>query len=63
MASQPGSADAGDTLSGRAAVVEGTRPSGSKPYRGIVALRGELRNQRGELVWHALITSLIGRRA
>ncbi len=54
---------AGDTLSGRAAVVEGTRPSGSKPDRGIVVLRGELRNQRGELVWHALITSLIGRRA
>ena len=52
----------GDTLRGRATVIEGTRPSASKPDRGIVVLRGELENQHRELVWHATITSLVGRR-
>jgi acyl dehydratase len=49
----------GDTLHGSATVVEGTRPSGSKPDRGIVVLRGELRNQAGQVVWHAEIATVI----
>jgi acyl dehydratase len=52
----------GDTLTGRATVVDGTRPSASKRDRGVVVLRGELTNQRGELVWFGRIVSVIGRR-
>jgi acyl dehydratase len=51
-----------DVLSGRATVADGTRPSATKPDRGILVLRGELTNQHGQLVWHARITSVIGRR-
>jgi acyl dehydratase len=52
----------GDTLRGSAVVVEGTRPSASRPDRGIVVLRGELHSQTGALVWHADIASAIARR-
>jgi acyl dehydratase len=40
---------AGDTLSGAAEVIE-TRPLKSRPGIGLVKLRHEVRNQRGELV-------------
>jgi acyl dehydratase len=51
----------GDTLIGRATVLE-ARPSKSKPDRGPVALRVELENQDGAIVWHATCWSLIRRR-
>ena len=52
----------GDTLRGRATVMEGTRLSVSKPDRGILVVRAELENQHGQLVWQADVTSLIARR-
>jgi acyl dehydratase len=52
----------GDILRGHATVTEETRPSNSQPDRGILVLRGELFNQRGERVWTATITSLVMRR-
>jgi acyl dehydratase len=52
----------GDTLRGRATILEGTRPSGTKPDRGIVVILGELENQHGQIVWRAEITSVVKRR-
>src|SRR5690606_21946359 len=39
----------GDTLEARS-TVEGARPSGSRPDRGVVTVLTEARNQRGEMV-------------
>ena len=52
----------GDVISGRATVQPQTRPSATKRDRGIVVIRGELRNDAGQLVWHATITSIMRRR-
>jgi len=52
----------GDTLSARAEILSQTRPSASKPDRGVLVLRAELANQCDELVWHATVTSLVRRR-
>jgi acyl dehydratase len=52
---------AGDTLHGRCTILE-CRASRSKPDRGIVRLRGELRNQRGEVVLRIEAVNFIGRR-
>ena len=51
----------GDTLSVTVEVVE-MRPSGSKPDRGSVKWRFEVRNQRAEIVLTAFITSILRRR-
>lgn len=51
----------GDTLNGRMEIVE-TRASNSRPNMGIVRWRGEVRNQRGELVLTLLGTNFFGRR-
>jgi acyl dehydratase len=51
----------GDTLSGQMEVIE-TRASNSRPNMGIVRWRGEVRNQRGELVLTLLGTNFFGRR-
>ena len=52
----------GDVLRGTVTVAEGTRPSRSKPDRGVLVLHAELVNQDDQLVWSAEITSIIGRR-
>ena len=51
----------GDTLSPRVIVLE-TRPSRSKPDRGILRFRVEVTNQAGELVLSMVSLGLIGRR-
>jgi acyl dehydratase len=51
----------GDTLSVRATIVE-TRPSASKPDRGLVRTRFEVLNQRGEVVMSAKAMNLLKRR-
>ena len=51
----------GDTLSVRATVVE-TRPSASKPDRGLVRTLFEVLNQRGEVVMSAKAMNLLKRR-
>jgi acyl dehydratase len=52
----------GDTLAGRAVVGE-ARPSKSKPDRGVLGLRMELVNQRGETAWYCTSWSLVQRRS
>lgn len=51
----------GDTLSARAVVLE-ARVSASKPDRGIVRMRWEVRNQHDELVISAQVICMFGRR-
>jgi acyl dehydratase len=51
----------GDTLIGQIEVLA-TRPSNSRQNMGIVRWRGEMRNQRGELVMSAVGTNFFGRR-
>jgi acyl dehydratase len=51
---------AGDSISVHAEVLE-VRPSSSKPDRGIVKIRSETRNQRGEVV-QSMITNQVVRR-
>jgi acyl dehydratase len=51
----------GDTLTGQIEVLE-TRGSNSRPTMGIVRWRGELRNQRGELVMSAVGTNFFGKK-
>ncbi|HVH65451.1 MAG TPA: MaoC family dehydratase [Candidatus Acidoferrum sp.] len=51
----------GDTLTGQMEVLE-TRISNSRPSMGIVRWRGELRNQKGQLVLSLLGTNFFGRR-
>jgi acyl dehydratase len=50
-----------DTLTLRATVLE-TRPSASRPDRGVVRLRTELLNQQGEIVLSMIGLSIFGRR-
>ena len=52
----------GDTLSGQMEILE-TRASNSRPTMGIVRWRGEVRNQKGQLVLSLLGTNFFGRRA
>jgi acyl dehydratase len=52
---------AGDSLSLEAEVVE-IRTSRSRPDRGIVSMRSELRNQRGEVVYRLLARMMVPRR-
>jgi acyl dehydratase len=51
----------GDTITARAEVLE-VRPSASKPDRGIVRMRYETANQRGEAVLTMVGVQLVGRR-
>jgi len=51
----------GDTLSVRATVVE-TRPSASKPDRGLVRTLFEVLNQRGEVVMSVRAMNMLKRR-
>jgi acyl dehydratase len=51
----------GDTLSGQIEVLE-ARGSMTRPSMGIVRWRGEMRNQRGELVMSAIGTNFFGRK-
>jgi acyl dehydratase len=51
----------GDTLSGRSIVVE-IRPSKSKPDRGVLRLRHEVMNARGEMVMLAENPIMLSRR-
>ena len=51
----------GDTLSPRVIVLE-TRPSRSKPDRGVLRFRVEVENQDGELAMSMVGASFIGRR-
>ena len=51
----------GDTLIGQIEVLE-ARGSNSRPTMGIVRWRGEMRNQRGELVMSAVGTNFFGRK-
>ena len=50
-----------DTLTGMIEVLE-TRGSNSRPTMGIVRWRGEMRNQRGELVMSAIGTNFFGKK-
>jgi acyl dehydratase len=50
-----------DTLSLRVTVLE-TRPSASKPDRGVLRIRTEMLNQRGEVVLSMIGLSIFGRR-
>jgi len=50
----------GDVLSGRAEVVE-ARPSRSNPERGVLGVRMQLVNQRGETAWYCTAYSLLRR--
>lgn len=50
----------GDILTGQIEVLE-TRGSNSRPTMGIVRWRGEMRNQRGELVMSAIGTNFFGK--
>ncbi|MEW5737867.1 MAG: MaoC family dehydratase [Myxococcota bacterium] len=52
---------AGDTLSGRATVLE-VKPSQSKPFMGAVRMKWEVFNQKGELVMHTTNWGLIKKR-
>lgn len=52
----------GDILSATYTVLE-VRPSGSRPTLGIVRGRGEMVNQRGEVVLHMLSAGFFGRRS
>lgn len=52
---------AGDTLSPRVTVLE-TRPSRSKPDRGVLRFRVEVENQAGELAMSMVGAAFIGRR-
>lgn len=52
---------AGDTLSAQGEILE-IRPSRSKPDRGMVRLRMETRNQRGEVVQELVTHVLVPRR-
>jgi acyl dehydratase len=51
----------GDTVHGRTTVLE-TRPSQSRPDRGVVRTRGELFNQHGQLVMSLLGINFFARR-
>jgi acyl dehydratase len=51
----------GDRLSGQMQILE-TRVSASRPTMGIVRWRGEVHNQKGELVMSLLGTNFFGRR-
>ena len=51
----------GDTLTARL-FIEATRPSKSKPDRGLITTRGEVANQRGEPVLRIRATMIIRRR-
>lgn len=51
----------GDTLTGQIEVLE-ARGSMTRPSMGIVRWRGEMRNQRGELVMTAIGTNFFGRK-
>ena len=51
----------GDTLAGQIEVLE-ARESMTRPSMGIVRWRGEMRNQRGELVMSAIGTNFFGRK-
>ena len=51
----------GDTLGGQIEVLE-ARGSMTRPSMGIVRWRGELRNQRGELVMSAIGTNFFGKK-
>lgn len=51
----------GDTLTGRMHSLE-TRVSSSRPTMGILRWRGEMKNQRGEVVLSLLGTNFFGRR-
>ena len=51
----------GDTLTGRMEVLE-ARGSNSRPTMGIVRWRGEMRNQRGELVMSVNGTNFFGKK-
>lgn len=51
----------GDTLSGQMHILE-TRTSNSRPTMGIVRWRGEVRNQKGQLVLSIVGTNFFGRR-
>jgi acyl dehydratase len=51
----------GDLLSGRGTVLEVT-PSRSKPDRGALRIRYEIRNQRGEVVMSMIAIGIFGRR-
>jgi acyl dehydratase len=51
-----------DTLHGFATVIAGTRESATKPDRGVLIVRGELVNQRGERVWVAEIATIVLKR-
>jgi acyl dehydratase len=51
----------GDTLTGKIEVLA-TRTSNSRPNMGIVRWRGEMRNQRDELVMGAVGTNFFGRK-
>lgn len=52
----------GDTISARVIIQPQTRPSATKPDRGVLVIRAELSNQDDQLVWHATITSIMRRR-
>jgi len=52
----------GDTLEARS-TVEGARPSGSRPDRGVVTVLTEARNQRGEMVNRFRRALMVYRRA
>lgn len=51
----------GDTLTGQVEVLE-VRGSMTRPNMGIVRWRGEMRNQRGELVMSAIGTNFFGKK-
>jgi acyl dehydratase len=51
----------GDTITGQMEILE-TRVSNSRPTMGIVRWRGEVRNQKGQLVMSLLGTNFFGRR-
>ena len=51
----------GDTLTGQIEVLEG-RDSMTRPNMGIIRWRGEMRNQRGELVMSAIGTNFFGKK-
>lgn len=57
----PRPVEPGDTLQAEWEVIE-TRPSSSRPDRGIVRLRVTTRNQRGEVVLTLVTTVLVPRR-
>jgi acyl dehydratase len=60
--SWPRPVHAGDSLTVHVEVIE-VRPSRSKPDRGIVRMRTETRNQRGEIVQSLLTNQVVWRRS